>query len=90
LTPDEIARLGRPAAAGIPVVIPASPELTIEIGIFGAPLIHWPADVTGYVLEYSNSLAPDAVWTPLDFLVDNSYEEFEVPNPAKFYRLRKQ
>lgn len=90
LTPDEIARLGKPTAAGIPVVIPASPELTIEIGIFGAPLIHWPADVTGYVLEYSNSLAPDAVWTPLDFLIDNSYEEFEVPNPARFYRLRKQ
>lgn len=90
LAPDQIARLGRPTAAGIPVVIPASPELTIEIGVFGAPLIRWSTDVTGYVLEVSTSLAPDAVWTPLDFLIDNSYEEFEVPTPAKFYRLRKQ
>lgn len=90
LTSDEIARLGKASAAGIPVVIPTSPELTISISPIGAALIQWPAEVTGYVLEYSTSLAPNAVWTPLDFLIENSYEEFEIPNPGRFYRLRKQ
>lgn len=90
LSPSEIARLGKATAAGIPAVIPPVPSLKIVINEFGATFISWPGDVTGFILESSTSLAPGAVWTPVDNVFNNGYEEFRVPNPGIFYRLRKE
>ncbi len=90
LSPSEIARLGKATAAGIPAVIPPVPSLKIVINEFGATFISWPNDVTGFILESSTSLAPDAVWAPVDNVFNNGYEEFRVPNPGIFYRLRKE
>jgi hypothetical protein len=90
LSPSEIARLGKATAAGIPAVIPPVPSLKIVINEFGATFISWPDDVTGFILESSTSLAPGAVWTPVDNVFNNGYEEFRVPNPGIFYRLRKE
>jgi hypothetical protein len=88
LTAGEIARLGKPGAAGIPVVIPQVPGLRIVMGDFNTPVISWPANVTGYILESSPTLGPGAVWTELlDF--NHVFEEFRTPEPGFFYRLRK-
>ncbi len=49
----------------------------------------WPEDATGYVLEYSPSVGPDAVWLPTDPQpTDNSFLSPCV-QPARFFRLRK-
>jgi hypothetical protein len=87
LTSAEIARLGKPGAAGIPVVIPQAPSLRIEIGPFG-PLISWPSSVNNYILESSFSLKPGSVWTEIG-TINNSFEESRIPEPGIFYRLRK-
>lgn len=88
LTPTQVALLGRAISTGIPVNIPAQPALTIEMGAFGTPIIRWPASATDYVLERSTSLAPGATWSEVSGAAD-FYEEFDTPNPAFFYRLRK-
>ena len=90
LTPTEIASLGKATAGGIPVVIPSRPTLTIRLNEFGLTTVSWPIDVTGYLLESSPSLGATAVWTPLDNVFNNSYEESRVPAPGLFYRLRRE
>ena len=88
LTPNQIALLGNAKSTGIPVVIPPQPALRIVIGAFG-PQVSWPTKFTEYILERSTSLDPAATWTEIMDAVNNFYEEFEAPNPAFFYRLRK-
>lgn len=90
LTPTEIASLGKATAGGIPVVIPSRPTLTIRLNEFGLTTVSWPIDVTGYILESSPSLGATAVWTPLDNVFNNSYEESRVPASGLFYRLRRE
>jgi hypothetical protein len=89
LTPSQIALLGRASSTGIPANIPAQPPLSIVIGPFGSPTISWPATFTDYILERSTSLAPNAAWTEVSGAAADFYEEFEVANPAFFYRMRK-
>lgn len=87
LTAAQISYLGKPTAAGIPVVIPLPPALNIRVGSFGME-IYWPADVTGYILESSETLGPGATWTEI-VTSDNLFEESRIPTPGLFYRLRK-
>lgn len=49
----------------------------------------WDVAGTGYVLEFSPSLGPEAVWTPL--LPQPTGNSFVTPcgQPARFFRLRK-
>lgn len=90
LTPAQIAQLGKASAAGIPVAVPPAPALSIGISEFGTTVISWPGNVTGYILESTTALGPNAVWTPVDNVFNNSIEEFRVPAPGIFYRLRKE
>lgn len=89
LSPFQIALLGKAKSTGIPVNIPPVPALRIVIGDFGTPAITWPAGFTDYVLERSTSIAPGATWSAAQGAAPGLYEEFEVPSPAFFYRLRK-
>ena len=89
LTPSQIALLGRATSAGLPANIPGQPPLTIVMGPFNTPVISWPDGFPDYILERSTSLAPGATWTEVPGAAANFYEEFEVPNPAFFYRMRK-
>jgi hypothetical protein len=89
LSASQIARLGKATSTGIPVNIPPLPALTIVIGSFETPTVTWPASFADYVLERSTSLAPGATWTEVVGAAPGLYEEFDTPNPAFFYRLRK-
>jgi len=89
LTPVQIAGLGKATAAGIPANIPQAPSLTVIVNEIGAPMVTWPAEVTGYILESSPALGTTAVWTAVDNVFNNSYEESRTPAPF-FYRLRKE
>lgn len=89
LSPSQIARLGKAVSTGIPVNIPPLPALTIVIGSFETPTVTWPASFADYILERSTSLAPGAIWTEVVGAAPGLYEEFDTPNPAFFYRLRK-
>lgn len=90
LTPTEIASLGKATAGGIPVVIPSRPTLTIKLNEFGLTTVSWPIEVTGYILESSPALGATAVWTTVDNVFNNSFEESRVPAPGLFYRLRRE
>lgn len=49
----------------------------------------WPEEVNGYVLEYSPSLGPDAVWLPTDPQPTGNSFLSPCLQPARFFRLRK-
>lgn len=89
LTPSEIARLGKATAAGIPAAIPSQPALKMVISEFGVATLSWPIEFTGYILESATSPDANAVWSPVDNVFENTYEESRVPAPGLFYRLRK-
>ncbi len=90
LTPTEIASLGKATAGGIPVVIPSRPTLTIRLNEFGLTTVSWPIEVTGYILESSLTLGPTAVWTTVDNVFNNTFEESRIAAPGLFYRLRRE
>jgi hypothetical protein len=89
LTASQIALLGRATSAGLPANIPGQPPLQIVMGAFNTPVISWPEGFPNYILERSTSLAPGAIWTEVSGAAATFYEEFEVPNPAFYYRMRK-
>lgn len=79
ISPNEIAMLATPGASG--------DEPVLSITLNGANVeISWPADVTGWILEESASLAA-LPWTASTGVVNN---HLTVPAPTgrKFYRLR--
>jgi hypothetical protein len=94
LTPTQIARLGAPAAAGIPVNIPEQPVLGWHFSEFGdfVPVITWNPIFTaqGYFLESATKLGADADWARVDGTSDHDFEEYRFDiSKIWFYRLRK-
>jgi len=49
--------------------------------------LSWPADVTGFTLEYAESL-PSTSWTPQSGVVNNQVT-VDVGSGRRFFRLRK-
>ena len=87
LSNAQIAALGGPSAAGIPIAIEVAepPALSASLGA-GGLTISWPADATGYTLESSPTL-PASTWTPVPNVTGNSVT-IPVTGNGQFYRLR--
>ncbi len=93
LADDEVAALGGPQAAGIPLNIPSGPpvtqpRLTTTTSISGNNLtISWDAAATGYGLESSSSLT-NPNWLPVSGVNNNSVV-VDTSTGTRFYRLKK-
>jgi hypothetical protein len=66
----EMAALGGPSAAGIPILVPAVPRLSVTYAA-GLATLSWPEEVTGFKLERTPSL-DTPVWTEVTDRVGNS------------------
>ncbi len=75
LSKAQMAALGGPKAAGIPLAItgvvePVKATLGVTLGS-GHVTLSWPTDVTGFILESTGGLSP-ANWQPVSGVVNNS------------------
>ncbi len=91
LSKEEMAALGGPSGAGIPVVVtlPAAPSpVVIRPSLSGGNLrLAWPASATGYILQASPSLStPD--WQPVAGVTGNS-AQIPATGNFRFFRLVK-
>src|SRR5690606_6711091 len=87
MTPEEVAALGGPSAAGIPLEgeIPDPDRPSLSVSRQGANLvISWVG--TGFTLESTENLATPN-WTPVTGVTGNSATIPPTDN-ARFYRLR--
>ncbi len=63
--------------------------LKVELTPKGNVRLWWAADATGYQLEFTTALGPDAVWQVVDPIpTGNSFTTGPVP-AARFFRLRQ-
>jgi hypothetical protein len=86
LSKSEMAALGGPQAAGIPVTTPSQPRICY--GLAGSNLVLlWPVSAQGYILECSANMAPGS-WAEVLGVADNS-AIVPLDQAYKFYRLRK-
>lgn len=74
---------GEPIAAGLPPVIPLTPQVTAE-GL----RLSWPAAVAAWTLEASDQLGPAAQWSPVPG-VSGTEVVLAPPATSRFFRLRK-
>ncbi|PYJ00181.1 MAG: hypothetical protein DME25_21320, partial [Verrucomicrobia bacterium] len=57
---------------------------------FGDWNISWPLNFSGYILESSHSLGPNAVWTEYPTVNNEaSFGTYETEYPIRYFRLRK-
>jgi hypothetical protein len=89
LPTEEVACVFANALIGKSVnLLPSAPRLHITRDPFFNELrIAWNAQFTGYTLESSPSLGPDAVWDEVPGVLDNMVV-VGADDAAKFYRLR--
>jgi hypothetical protein len=87
LSAADLAALGTPSAAGLPVIVPGdtTPRLTVS-KIGNRLLILWDPSATGWTLEYTDDLN-SGIWLPVDGAASNS--AVVTPSGAAFYRLTK-
>jgi hypothetical protein len=74
---------GEPIGAGLPPVIPLTPQVTAE-GL----RLSWPAAVAAWTLEASDQLGPAAQWSPVPG-VSGTEVVLAPPATSRFFRLRK-
>jgi 3-isopropylmalate dehydratase small subunit len=71
------------------------PELLIQMAAPEAIRISWPTNAANYVLEFTEQLAANAPWAPVNTPVGIEGSNFSTTNrtdssPARFYRLRRE
>lgn len=75
---------------GVYVATGGPVPLKIQLTPAGQARIWWAPDVTGYELESTTALGPDADWQPVG-PTPSGNEYFTPPlDPARFFRLRKR
>lgn len=71
------------------VQTPGSPTLQISINN-GEVTIFWPAETSGFALEYTTSLTTPAIWQTVSGVENNSFTPALIHQSGmRFYRLRK-
>jgi hypothetical protein len=88
LSAAEVAILGGPTAAGIPVTIEPLPPITYQRDEVGLITLSWPARYSSFTLEETTELGPGVIWTPAVEQIDNQ-ATIDPGGSARFFRLRK-
>ena len=88
LSKEEMAALGGPSAAGIPVLIPLAPRPALNAERSGNALtISWDTSVSGFTLETTSSLTNPS-WSTVPGVLNNSVTIVLGPG-NEFFRLTK-
>ncbi len=88
LTGEQLAALGGPDAAGIPLTVPDATPPVLGFGRGQSSfIVYWPPDVTGWNLEASANLT---TWVPITNIENNSaIFAMTAPITPTYFRLRQ-
>lgn len=74
----------------LPATAPRRPVVKAVLTSDKLAELTWDVDVTGFVLEFAASLAPDAVWQPVDPQPTGFRFVTPCQQPARFFRFRER
>lgn len=71
------------------VETPGAPRIRVEFTPDRQARLSWPADATGFQLEFASQLGPAAVWQPVSPAPAGNAWVTPVDQPGRFFRLRQ-